>query len=232
MLSSCVPRHGSLNRLGTRRSNRTAGQPPAHTAVRSPPQAPGTDVQPVFHWLLHDMIDRCAMQHARTPIPMGRSDGHGLTHHKPLPCRLRGNMQRPTAIAVHLLALACIVALVLPAAGGARVVDWTTTTLAVHQDANSTVPSNATTLGLNHVVNHTARLVGAAGAHDAQCNRSLHRSAQSTEGCRCTLASHKQFLPILTTNTIIWRCRLQARVAGLRRLYGSEQAMCSTSTCA
>lgn len=164
-----------------------------------------------------------------------RSDGHGLTHHKPLPCRLRGNMRRPTAIAVHLLALACIVALMLPAAGGARVVGSTTTTLAVHQDANSTVPSNATTLGLNHVVNHTVQgswgqlvLTMRNNATDHHCTgvRSLPRGVDAL-----SLLTSK-FCQYLTTSTIIWRCRLQAQVAGLRRLYGSEQAMCSTSTCA
>jgi hypothetical protein len=50
-------------------------------------------------------------------------------------------------MAAHMLAITCVVALALPAAGGARVMDSTRTTISVHQDANTTIPSNATTLG-------------------------------------------------------------------------------------
>jgi hypothetical protein len=46
-------------------------------------------------------------------------------------------------MAAHMLAIACIVALVLPAAGGTRVMDSTRTTIYVHQDA-PTPPSRRT----------------------------------------------------------------------------------------
>jgi hypothetical protein len=81
-------------------------------------------------------------------------------------------------MAAYMLAIACIVALVLPAASGARVMDATRTTISVHQDANTTVPSNATTLG--HPVRTNSKLVSATCAHASQCRTSawlLHSSA-------------------------------------------------------
>ena len=81
-------------------------------------------------------------------------------------------------MAAYMLAIACIVALVLPAASGARVMDATRTTISVHQDADTTVPSNATTLG--HPVRTNSKLVLATCAHASQCRTSewlLHSSA-------------------------------------------------------